>query len=42
MILAAFPEAEIMSLGEEALSLLPSLAEAIRLCDIYLEYGKYM
>ncbi|KAL0575784.1 hypothetical protein V5O48_006181 [Marasmius crinis-equi] len=27
--------------GGEILSMLPSLSEAIRLCEVYLEYGKY-
>ncbi|KAF9259356.1 hypothetical protein L218DRAFT_908477 [Marasmius fiardii PR-910] len=29
------------SLGSEVLALLPSLSEAIRLCEVYLEHGKY-
>ncbi|KAG7100165.1 hypothetical protein E1B28_001945 [Marasmius oreades] len=29
------------SLGGELLSMLPTLSEAIRLCEVYLEHGKY-
>ncbi|KAJ3763088.1 fungal-specific transcription factor domain-containing protein [Lentinula raphanica] len=29
-------------LGREVFNMLPSLSEAIRLCEVYLEYGKYM
>ncbi|KAK1228600.1 hypothetical protein PQX77_008350 [Marasmius sp. AFHP31] len=28
--------------GNELLSMLPSLSEAIRLCEVYLEHGKYL
>ncbi|KAG7451871.1 uncharacterized protein BT62DRAFT_959771 [Guyanagaster necrorhizus] len=30
------------SLGHEVFSLLPPLSEAVRLCEIYLEHGKYL
>lgn len=29
-------------LGNEIFSLLPPLGEAVRLCELYLEHGKYM
>ncbi|KAJ4470836.1 fungal-specific transcription factor domain-containing protein [Lentinula aciculospora] len=36
------PERDTRDLGKEVFSLLPPLSEAIRLCELYLEYGKYM
>ncbi|KAF9461945.1 fungal-specific transcription factor domain-containing protein [Collybia nuda] len=40
----AFPEPEIADheLGREVFSMLPPLSEAIHLCEIYQEYGKYL
>ncbi|GAW04046.1 hypothetical protein LENED_005812 [Lentinula edodes] len=35
-------ERDTYELGQEVFGLLPPLSEAIRLCEVYLEYGKYM
>jgi hypothetical protein len=41
----SFPESEVadtVGLGREALRMLPPLSEAVRLCEVYLEYGKFL
>ncbi|KAJ3984929.1 fungal-specific transcription factor domain-containing protein [Lentinula detonsa] len=35
-------ERDTHELGKEVFSLLPPLSEAIRLCELYLEFGKYL
>jgi hypothetical protein len=46
IINAAYPDAEIAApnhdLGRKLLNMLPPLSEAIQLCELYLEHGKYM
>ncbi|RDB24336.1 putative transcriptional regulatory protein C1F7.11c [Hypsizygus marmoreus] len=41
---SVFPEPEVAdkALGREVFALLPPLSEAIRLCEVYQEHGKYM
>ncbi|KAF8886430.1 fungal-specific transcription factor domain-containing protein [Gymnopilus junonius] len=44
IVAASFPESELYNdaLLSEILSLLPTQAEALHLCDVYLEYGKFL
>lgn len=36
------PDPSVEGVGNELLKLLPQLPEAIRLCEVYREHGKYM
>jgi hypothetical protein len=44
MVEPLFPEPEVTDheLGREVFTMLPPLSEAIHLCEIYQEHGKYL